>query len=127
MIDAKLFRDVQHTINKSYAYVSAVKEYSNWDDRFSREEVVKHLTNMQKTVKKLIDLNDLSKYQLTALGFSPWSESSPVMLVPLHLFPVLRDGTKLTCIDGEEFVVGKDEIDNDIRFGCIAYGITCKE
>lgn len=35
----------------------------------------------------------------------------------------LPDGTELVCINGKTVIKGKDYIDNDIRFGYLAYGI----
>jgi hypothetical protein len=38
-------------------------------------------------------------------------------------FSHLPDGIRLTCIDGNEVVKGEDDIDQDIRFGVIAFGV----
>lgn len=39
-------------------------------------------------------------------------------------FTELRDGVKLMCIDNTFAVKGVDDIDDDTRFGCLAYGLT---
>lgn len=39
-------------------------------------------------------------------------------------FEELPDGVKLLCIDDTYAVKGVDYIDQDIRFGCIAFGLT---
>lgn len=38
-------------------------------------------------------------------------------------FEQLPDGIELTCIDNTKVIKGKDEIDMDIRGGCIAFGV----
>lgn len=38
-------------------------------------------------------------------------------------FNQLPDGIKLTCIDGDTVVKGKDKIDQDVRFGHLAFGV----
>lgn len=47
-------------------------------------------------------------------------------LIPLYLYPSLPTGITLTSIDGEEKVFDGSNIDTDIRFGCIAWGIKPK-
>ena len=44
------------------------------------------------------------------------------LLTPLE-FSKLPDGTKLTCIDGKKAINGKNYIDQDTRFGQIAWGL----
>ena len=48
-------------------------------------------------------------------------------LIPLYLYPSLPIGITLTCISGEEIVFDGSNIDTDIRFGCIAWGIKPKK
>ena len=48
-------------------------------------------------------------------------------LIPLYLYPSLPIGITLTSIDGEERVFDGSNIDTDIRFGCLAYGIKPKK
>jgi hypothetical protein len=45
-------------------------------------------------------------------------------LIPLYLLPILPDGLEVTSINGHKKIVGKDVLDKDVRFGCIAYVIT---
>ena len=44
-------------------------------------------------------------------------------LIPLYLYPSLPIGISLTSIGGDEIVFNGSNIDTDVRFGCIAYGI----
>ena len=48
-------------------------------------------------------------------------------LIPLYLYPSLPIGITLTSIGGEEIVFNGSNIDTDIRFGCIAWGIKPKK
>lgn len=52
-----------------------------------------------------------------------WDETEPaLMLFTPEEFAKLPNGTKLEAIDGEIVTKGIDRIDNDTRFGCMAYG-----
>lgn len=48
-------------------------------------------------------------------------------LIPLYLYPSLPIGITLTSIDGEEIVFDGSNIDTDIRFGYLAWGIKPKK
>jgi hypothetical protein len=52
-----------------------------------------------------------------------WSEETDLWLLTPAEFDQLPDGTELGCIDDETHVKGRDRIDNDTRFGHLAYGI----
>ena len=80
-----------------------------------------------EALKDEIDFNDLSKKEAIELRFCKWSEEDPSLyLIPIWLLPVLPVGTKLTCINGAEIVYDGKNIDNDVRFGCLAYGVRVK-
>ena len=55
------------------------------------------------------------------------TEESGIYLIPLYLFPIIPIGLKVYCISGDEIVNDGTNLDNDIRFGCIAYGIKPKK
>jgi hypothetical protein len=57
------------------------------------------------------------------LGFGKMTEESPMWLIPLWLLPFLPDIIETECINGTKSVLKKSEIDNDERFGCLAYGV----
>lgn len=48
-------------------------------------------------------------------------------LIPLYLYPSLPIGITLTSIEGEDIVFNGSNIDTDVRFGCIAWGIKPKK
>lgn len=51
-----------------------------------------------------------------------WNDK--LWLLTKEEFTELSDGVKLKCIKGTFAIKGKDYIDEDTRFGCIAYGLT---
>lgn len=51
-----------------------------------------------------------------------WNEE--LWLLTPDEFKQLKNGTMLVSINGVEAVKGVDHIDQDVRFGCIAYGLT---
>lgn len=78
-------------------------------------------------LKDEIDFNNLSKQEAIELRFVKWSKEDPTLyLIPIWLLPILPVGTKLTAIDGDEIVYDGKSIDNDTRFGCLAYGVRVK-
>ena len=48
-------------------------------------------------------------------------------LIPLYLYPSLPIGIILTSIDGKEIAFDGSNIDTDVRFGCLAWGIKTKK
>lgn len=48
-------------------------------------------------------------------------------LIPLYLLPIVPKGTELTSILGQVVKYDGTNVDNDIRCGCIAYGIKLKK
>lgn len=45
------------------------------------------------------------------------------LLTPAE-YELLPDGVRLKCIDDTYAVKGADYIDQDVRFGCLAFGLT---
>jgi len=68
----------------------------------------------------IAELADLGREKLYSYGFGNWDEH--LILLPEWVFPYMVDGETFTAIDGEQAIKGKDHIDLDTRFGCIAYG-----
>lgn len=102
--------------------------YTNWSDNFATNQL-RELP--EKLLSQRPDLNQIQPSELTAnecrnLGFGRWSDENPMYLIPLWLFPFLADNIKTTCIDGSQ-CIHKNEMDNDNRFGCLAYGIIPKD
>ena len=73
------------------------------------------------TTEEWADYRTLTMLDLVSFGFGNWDGG--LALVPGEWHDRLPNGLVLECISGEEVTVGKDYIDDDIRFGCLAYGI----
>lgn len=83
---------------------------------------------MLDELKKYVDWDNLTREEARELRFMQWDEELPdLYLLPLYILPILPIGTKLTTIGGEEIVYDGTNVDKDIRFGCLAYGINIKE
>jgi hypothetical protein len=60
---------------------------------------------------------------------SPWDidigphRGRRMTLVTPEEFKALPNGTVLVCINGDEFIKGRDTIDQDTRFGHLAFGV----
>ena len=71
-----------------------------------------------------VDPNEMTKEQLLDLGFQKWDEDSGLMLIPLYIYPFLKDEIMCGSIsDICSRLIKVSEIDNDHRFGCLAYGV----
>ena len=110
-----------HILNK----VSMSVEYENWSDEFRLKEI---FDGYNKFCEQVIDFRQFTKDELFELGFGKFDdEDNSPLLMPLWAFHICKDGIELTCIDGEKKIKGKDKIDTDVRFGCIAWGLTPNE
>jgi hypothetical protein len=103
--------------------------YKNWSDEFKISEINEIPTIVKEWEKNdgsfSINPNDLSSEQMDELHFSKWSDESPLRLIPLWLFPFLCDEFDCESIDGSKHTK-LSELDNDQRFGYIAYGVVPK-
>jgi hypothetical protein len=95
-------------------------QYSSWTPEFSRNNIV---DTMYTYTEKYTTNLDFNQVELEDLGFQVWDEESNLMLIPLWLLPFISNGVELTSISGDTATVGTDDIDNDVRFGCIAFGV----
>lgn len=107
--------------------VSETVQYKSWSDEFCRKEINEVTDVFLTNIKKHIDFENLTRKEAYELGFCLWEEGSNLCLIPLYLLPIIPIGTKLKSISGEEFIYNGKNVDNDIRFGCIAYGFDIPE
>jgi hypothetical protein len=100
----------------------------DWSKDFSVDQI-KNVVEYIRSAKWFIPVNpiDMDEEQLIDLGFQKWSEENPVYLIPLWLFPFLPEEVELRCINGEKNTLKKADMDNDNRFGCLAYGVIPKK
>ena len=96
-----------------------------WSDDFSSERI-KEIPDIfsKRDYFRKVDPNEMSIEQLENLGFKKWDDKSGLMLIPLYLYPFLKDGLMCASIsDIEARHIKVSDIDTDNRFGCLAYGI----
>ena len=74
-----------------------------------------------ETMQDWEDYRQLSMDDLESLGFGNWDGG--LALIPGEWHSRLCAGLVLEGLSGRSVEVGKDHISNDIRFGCLAYGI----
>lgn len=99
-----------------------VMNYTNWSDHSAAEKIREIPAAMLEKIGK-VNIAELTADQMDDLGFERWSEENPMRLIPLWLYPFLPDEIEAECIDGKKSVHKKVDMDNDHRFGCLAYGI----
>lgn len=96
----------------------------DWDDKFKSN----HLKKLREDLLVYFNEIDYAIFgidELKQLGFSVWDdeESDPIYLAPLWTYDTFKGGTKLYSIGGGEKIVGIDDLDNDHRYGNLAYGL----
>lgn len=81
-------------------------------------------------IKDLTWWKEIAEYPVAILegyGFHQWDKSDPcLMLIHYTWLSNLPNGLELTSINGTKYVFGKDDIDDDHRYGYSAYGIMAK-
>ena len=100
----------------------------NWADDYKVGENNENFETFYEELKKHIDFIKITVEEAKELRFQRWSEEQPdLWLFPLYLVPIIPEGLEVTFISGEKAKYEKDKMDNDIRFGCVAYGIEIKD
>jgi hypothetical protein len=107
-----------------------VMAYKNWGDDFAAKQIRNFPEELmsQNSGPDFFGIQpaDLTEAEMVDLGFGKWSKETPMRLIPLWLFPFLADEMETECIDGEKKTLKKADMDNDNRFGCLAYGVVPK-
>lgn len=120
----------QEIINCFTWYANRVAEtvqYTNWSDGFYKSEIRTATMNFLSELRKHIDFSKLTREEAIMLRFGKWDDKSDIYLIPLYLLPIVPVGTELTCINGQTITYDGTNVDDDIRFGCIAWGIRIPE
>ena len=99
-----------------------VMNYTNWSDELAAKQIREISEVLADKIGK-INIAELTAPQMDDLGFGRWSKDNLMRLIPLWLFKFLPDEIESECIDGTKAVLKTAEMDNDNRFGCLAYGI----
>jgi hypothetical protein len=107
------------------ARAAEVMAYENWSDGFATRQI-REIPDVVRRMDGFVPVlpHELTSEQMDDLGFGLWSKENPIRLIPLWLLPFLADEFPAGSIDGDSGVMRRDELDNDHRFGCLAYGVT---
>lgn len=112
--------------NSLLTRVGEALTYESWSDSFRIEnlkDIHATLTRWEKAHGSFkINPQDLSYEEMKELGFAVWDKENPIRLIPIWLFPFLCDEFESESIDGTKHTT-LAEVNNDHRFGCIAYGV----
>lgn len=79
-----------------------------------------------KALKELIDFNNITLEVAKAIGMKKWDDDSDLYLFPYYLYTIIPVGLKVVSIFDEE-LVWNDHMDDDTRFGCLAFGLRIRE
>lgn len=93
--------------------------FKSWQ---SEEDVEEEISCLQSE----LDKGHLTKEEFDKMVANE-KNTLGLRLIPLYLYPSLPIGITLTSIDGKEIVFDGSNIDTDVRFGCIAFGIKPKK
>lgn len=108
-----------------------VMAYASWSDDFAASQIRNIAFDLKNSGKCdsffNIQPSEMTDSQLEDLGFGKWSEDTPMRLIPLWMLPFLAEKLEVEDINGEKSVVVTKDIDNDNRFGCLAYGVIPKD
>lgn len=104
----------------------------NWSADFKERELKDAFDTFYKSLQKesnkpLIDLSKMTIEAAKEMRFCKWDENSDLYLFPLWFKPLIPIGTEVTTIGGEKIIYNGTNLDDDIRYGCLAYGIELKE
>lgn len=111
-----------------YANMVAQTVQYNWADDFCRKEIREAHDEFINEIKKYIDFQHLTREEAIELGFGKWDDDMPdLYLIPLYLLPAVPIGIELTSIFGDKIIYDGSNVDNDIRLGCIAWGVEIKD
>ena len=100
----------------------------NWSDSLKRDANKQTFNYFYKELEKYIDFKNITVEEAKELRFGKWSDEQPdLWLFPLYLVPIIPEGLEIEYIDGTKGIYEKDKMDDDTRFGCVAYGINIKE
>lgn len=101
------------------SYIANMQQYQSWTGDFVKKEYFTAIEKAKKAFsEEKINFAELTQDELKVLRFMDFDENNK-NLIPLWLFRILPNDTKVKCFDGEETTIEK--ADDDVRFGCTAY------
>lgn len=113
-------------IRKYYLTNMARFAYYNWADDYKIEKLKKFHQKISEAMDdRKVSLSYLTAKQLEDIGFDKWDKqgNTVLYLVPLWLWPHIKDTQRLVDLDRIPCMYSKTKEDNDERFGSCAYGI----
>ena len=100
-------------------YIANIQQYQSWSGDFVKKEYFAAIKKAKKAFSdEDINFAELTQDELKMLRFADFNEDNK-NLIPLWLFRILPDHTKVKCFNGERTTV--KDADDDVRFGCVAY------
>ena len=100
-------------------YIANIGQYQSWSGDFVKEEYFAAIEKAKKAFsEENINFAELTQDELKMLRFADFNEDNK-NLIPLWLFRILPDHTKVKCFNGKRTTV--KDADDDVRFGCTAY------
>lgn len=107
--------------------IGEIDAYSEtWSAEYCKKYAMERHQTAIDALKKHLDWDNLTEQDCKELRFMRWSEDSKMYCIPIWLYKAIPVGTELISIGGERIVFDGNNIDNDTRFGCLAYGIIPK-
>ena len=128
MNEKKTFEIAKHIRSIIVTRAAKSMNYINWSADYVASQI-REIPEMIKKTNWFVPINpaDLTEAEMRELGFAKWAAEDSMYLIPLWLFPFLTDEVDCGCISGEKRIYKKSEMDNDARFGCLAYGVSPKK
>ena len=98
----------------------------NWDNTSSSKRIKEIPDVFSKSdYFRKVDPNEMTVDQLDNLWFQKWDDESGLMLIPLYVYPFLKDEFMCGSIsDIAARNIKASNIDTDTRSGCLAYGVS---
>ena len=117
--------EVCEKVNRQLANILAEIARYDWDGDYCKIQAKEILNITSAFIKETIDWSELTSESAKLLGFVHWTDPD-IWLIPLYLFDAVPEDFPVTDIFGKEHKFNKD-LDDDIRCGCIAYGININD
>ena len=130
--DSYARKDVNSALSEAH---DQLQQYVDWDNITVKEceELRFGKWANDNDIKEDIDYLEklLKEEKITEEEFKEkkqkYLNTKGLMLIPLWLFPLLPKGTEVISIFGDKITYDGKNISNDVRMGCIAYGIVPKK
>lgn len=110
-------KEYKHLANYA-TFLANTTNYDSWDNKSIGIELMENLDKLKDDFPKDFNFNNLTDEELKLLRFRDFDDNSK-NLIPLWIFRILDEDTKLISFSGKRCI--KKDADDDIRYGCTAY------